>query len=950
MMDYYIQTWFEIVYNRKFIAMSRFLLLFVLVVLSSSLEVKGQYFISGTDPSSIKWKQIHGADYRVIFPEQDSARAFLYYKSLLAAKLLVSRSLGNSLPSLDVVLHSYTAYSNGITVWAPSRLEIYPVPPDDSYAQKWHHQLALHELRHVAQITSLNHGLTGTLAGVFGQHATGLVFGLHFPKWFIEGDAVYSETIWSESGRGRDPLFRMKSRAWVSSLRKKSYSQLLFGSYQNYSPGAYNFGYEMVTLGRQLSGVGLWDSVSRFVARKPWLPFAFSAALKRQTGLTTGLLFDKTVSSLKHDSCVLGRTLPENRNQAYEDFIRPRMIQGQRIVAIHEKFGERTEIVLFDSSSMAPGLLVRPGSIVPESFDAKDQWLVWTEQEPHIRWEHLQYSVVWAYHLMEKKAFRIKSKTRWFSPCLSPDAKRLSVIEVGVDGSESLVVLSFPDGLNLQRMNIPFDMHLMSPVWSDNSRIIYLRLDDLGKKLFAYDLKSEKQDLIYDFRFRYVSSPAVVKDTPVVTTEWNGEAVLAAVTDSGLRLVSTSGYGVHDASGDSTGNWLHTVYTPEGFRIISRVGFVPGELIEKSSGWYTEDNFALEEKQLPELITPADTVIPGVTNYNRLAHLFRFHSIAPVAYDVNSQEAVPGITFLSQNSTGTAVTSLGYRYLNSVGNHELFSTFDYYGLYPVFGAEATIARRQTTFIDNKGKYELNWTQTTAEIRSYIPLTFSHGVHNYGITPQLSFKGEWYKMGDGIPYSFRNDTYQSLNLSLQLYHSVKSSINDLYPEWGQVLYGLYRLSPFGGASLGEMIAGEGTFYFPGVMLHDGFRLYTGYEQHPSGMNYYGYVVDFPRGSASFRLPKRIAAAITYAFPILRPDWDFGKLAYIKRLSGKVFYDANLGWSSSQNHYASSFGVELLADCHLLRLIPPVNTGGRLSWLPDNQSLSFEWLLIVRFNAI
>ncbi len=930
--------------------MNRFHLLFVLVILFSSLEVKSQYFLSGTDPSSIKWKQIHGADYRVIFPDQDSARAFLYYKSLLAAKLLVSRSLGNGLPSLDVVLHSYTAYSNGVTVWAPSRLEIYPVPPDDSYAQKWHYQLALHELRHVAQITSLNNGLTGTLACVFGQHITGLVFGLHFPKWFIEGDAVYSETIWSESGRGRDPLFRMKSRAWVVSSRKKSYNQLLFGSYQNYSPGAYNFGYEMVTLGRQQWDVGLWDSVSRFVARKPWLPFAFSAALKRQTGLTTGLLFDKTVSFLKHDSCALGRTLPGNSYKVYEDFIRPRMIQGQRIVAIQEKYGERTGIVLFDSSLINPGLLVRPGSIVPESFDAKNQWLVWTEQEPHIRWEHQQYSVVWAFHLMEKKAFRIKSKTRWFSPCLSPDAKRLSVIEVGVDGYESLVVLSFPDGLILQRMNIPFDMHLMSPVWADNSRIIYLRLDDLGKKLFTYDLKSEKQDLIYDFRFRHVSSPTVVKDTPVVTTEWNGEAVLAAVTDSGLRLVSTGGYGVHDASGDSIGNWLHTVYTPEGFRIITCVGFVPGELIEKNSGWHNEDNFALKEKQLPDFAVHTDTVIPGVTNYNRLAHLFRFHSLAPAAYDVNSQEAVPGITLLSQNSTGTAVTSLGYRYLNSVGNHELFSTFNYYGLYPVFGAEATFARRQTTFIDIKGKYELNWTQTTAEIRSYIPFLFSYGIHNYGLTPQVSFKGEWYRMDDGSPYSFSHDTYQSLNLSLQLYHTVKSSINDLYPKWGQVLYGLLRHSPFGGASLGTMIAGEGIFYFPGFMPHHGFRMYTGYEQQPAGMNYYGYVVDFPRGSGSFRLPRRAAATLTYAFPFLRPDWDFGKLAYVKRLSAKLFYDANLGWASNLNRYTSSFGMELSADCHFLRLIPPVNTGIRLSWLPDHQSLSAEWLLVVRFDAI
>ncbi|PKP23058.1 MAG: hypothetical protein CVU06_09005 [Bacteroidetes bacterium HGW-Bacteroidetes-22] len=792
--------------------------------------------------------------------------------------------------------------------------------------------------------------MTGTLASIFGQHTTGLVFGLHLPKWFIEGDAVYSETVWSNSGRGRDPMFRMKSKAWASSLQKKSYNQLLFGSYSNYSPGAYNFGYEMVTLGRQIAGVALWDSSTRFVARRPWQPFAFSAALKRQTGLTTRSLFDKTLSSLKVDSCNRADFLPKSTVTIYEDFIKPRLIQGQVIVAIHEKFGERADIVAFDSSSMIPYTLLKPGNIASESFDAKGQWLVWTEQEPHIRWEHQQFSVVWAFHTSGKKAFRLRAKTRWFLPILSPDVNRLAVIEIGPNGRESLVILSFPEGMFLQRMDVPSGVHLMSPVWFGDSGIIFLRLDESGKTLVAYDIESQQQRLLYDFKFRYVLSSAVIAGTPVVTTELNGEAVLAAVTPSGLRLVSAEGFGVNDASGDSTGKWLHTVYTPEGYRIVTHDCFTPGILIEKTSNWRKEDDFATQEMQLPLRIVQADTSIPGTTDYSRLSHLFRFHSLAPAAYDVTSQEAVPGITLLSQNTTGTAVTSLGYRYLNSIGNHELFGTFDFYGLYPVIGAEATIARRQTIFINDEGRNELNWTQTTAEIRTYIPLLFSHGNHNYGLTPQFSFKGEWYRMDDGSAFSFSNDTYQSLNLSLQLYHTNKSSVNDPYPRWGQILYGLYRQSPFGGASLGKMIAGEGIFYFPGFMPHHGFRLYTGYEQQPAGMSYYGYVVDFPRGSNSYRLPNRAAGGITYAFPILRPDWDFGKLAYIQRLNGKVFYDANLGWHSHLNHYSSSFGLELTADCHLLRLIPPVNTGIRVSWLPDNQLFSVEWLMVVRFDAI
>ena len=54
---------------------------------------------------------------------------------------------------LPVVLNPYTVNSNGMVTWTPKRMELYTQTPVNGYAQLWQEQLALHEGRHVGQLT-----------------------------------------------------------------------------------------------------------------------------------------------------------------------------------------------------------------------------------------------------------------------------------------------------------------------------------------------------------------------------------------------------------------------------------------------------------------------------------------------------------------------------------------------------------------------------------------------------------------------------------------------------------------------------------------------------------------------------------------------------------------------------------------------------------------------------
>src|SRR5690606_41616914 len=82
---------------------------------------------------------------------------------------------------------------------APRRSEFFTTPPQRNDFQDWLGQLAVHELRHVVQIDKL----TGYLSAPFFEQLAFAIYGITLPSWFFEGDAVTTETVLSNSGRGR---------------------------------------------------------------------------------------------------------------------------------------------------------------------------------------------------------------------------------------------------------------------------------------------------------------------------------------------------------------------------------------------------------------------------------------------------------------------------------------------------------------------------------------------------------------------------------------------------------------------------------------------------------------------------------------------------------------------------------------------------------------------------
>ncbi|MBL6950108.1 MAG: hypothetical protein ISR57_05635, partial [Bacteroidales bacterium] len=219
---------------------------FLLILLGLTISVSGQYFSTGQDPASIRWSRIKTDSFEIIFPCSFESNAQSLARILNLTTKFETKSLQAKVPRMPFIIHSHSTVSNGMTIWAPRRIELYSCPPQDIYAEPWLEQLALHEYRHAVQTSKMNQGFSKALYYIFGEQATGAVLGLYLPQWFLEGDATATETSLSNSGRGRVASFSAPLRAQLLQKGIYTYDLATMGSYKTFTPNAYTLGYQLV--------------------------------------------------------------------------------------------------------------------------------------------------------------------------------------------------------------------------------------------------------------------------------------------------------------------------------------------------------------------------------------------------------------------------------------------------------------------------------------------------------------------------------------------------------------------------------------------------------------------------------------------------------------------------------------------------------------------------------
>lgn len=969
------------------------------VVLLIAHVLSAQYYSSGADPSGIKWNKIETENFKLVFPDAFKEKGQYLAKVFEEIYKSGGASLKHQPRKISVLIHSETAYSNGFVSWAPKRIEMYNNPNQNIYAQDWLQQLALHEFRHVVQLDKLNTGFTKILTFILGEQAVGAVLGLNVPLWFLEGDAVVAETALTETGRGRMPGFEQEMRAQMMDKRIYPYEKAMFGSYKNYVPDHYQMGYLFVAEARAKYGAAIWEKAIESTGRNLIGVTPFNQGQKKVSGINKTRLYRAVFSDLKQfwqiqDSVTVKSEFREitKADRAYSNFLHPVAMGDSGFVAELSGPGEINRFV-FVGHDGKPNTLFVPGSRNKEPFSFAKQTICWAENEPDPRWENRMYSVIKCYHIPTKTLSKVTRKSRYFSPAISPDAKRIAAISVDNQNNYRLVILDSETGKVLAEYEHGNNNYLFTPAWNhDGTKLVCIALSAKGKEMTVLNLDANKGwQQITEPTFTHMALPKWGKDDEIIfTAGFSGTDEIYSVKNAEIKQLTQSTFGAKGATVDN-GQLVYSNYTADGYQLVRATvdDWLNKPLVQiKDNSYKLHQKIAAQEMQKPDfasLDTVADYEVSKYSKWN----LVNVHSWAPAFVNIDDQEFAPGVSLMSQNLLGTASTALGYNLDSQKSREKYYFNFKYQAWYPVFqlevkhGDDRVNYDPNTIYVSSTDTFSYGANekrvQTLVNLDVSVPFDLTRGKNYVFLQPTIKYgtvqrsaysveltkytmDGQVLKIADKSTIQVPDVNYQTLEYALYFHRLLRRTQRDVAPRWGQVAEVLYQNTPFGNIDAGGILGLHTRVYFPGLVKHHSIRLENNYQTKTMGdriqdgdVIYFrkqGDYFDLPRGYRTNTNDRMYSFRGDYIFPLCNPDLNLPGIFYLKRVTTNLFYDYSntreaISGTSGKSVYIdrnfSSTGFEMRAELHAFRFMFPFSLGYRYARLLEPQQNKHEFLL-------
>jgi hypothetical protein len=982
-----------------------------------------QYFNTGQDPASIKWKQINTRDFQIIFPQESENKA--RYVAALFEDLMHKggMNLNRKPKKFSVVLHTHSATSNGLVAWAPKRMELYTTSAQNNDAQLWLDHVATHEFRHVVQLDKIEQGFTRMLNYIFGQQATAVVVGLYLPPWFLEGDAVCTETSLSHSGRGRLPQFEQELRAQLLEKGEYSYDKAVNGSYKNYVTDRYKLGYHLVAKGRSNYGNEIWDKALTNVARKPLGIVSFSNGIKSSLKTKRDQLYQdlqkkyqeleevdwkQVKSAYKYSDGKLllyfdtmkellwewkiqdAKTeksdfqLVSHREKYYTDKRIPQLTENNELIYLKSGLSDALHFEKLTTNGQSEKIIV-PGYLSNIDYDYRNGNLLWAESKQNIRWEQADKSILVSYNINSKVRETHRFKHSLFAPSFNSDASKIVAIASDLKGDNSLLIIEHESGIVKERIQASKNEYFQTPKFTNDENIVMILLDERGKHLVKLNLKSKKREILLSSGFADMSRPVPSGGFVYFNASFTGIDNIFALQLSSKKVyqVTSSRFGARDAFSVSNQKLYYSDYTSDGY-LLAKINIDKEKWKEWDRGFYKYPLAEKISKQLGEKLEPDTANLNRfeVRKYSKLAHLFNFHSWAPVFIDGMDAETDVGISFASQNKLSTLMTTVGYKREEGFDNGQFYANISYRGCFPIFDSKLTVGDRKVQFVDAVNRIEpqqldtilirRDWRQWEWKNSISLPFNFSSGQYTTKVIPKVTYNLAKFadiqslavattpnnSLGLGQYNLLQGDlTQEVMQYQLFGYNIAKTAPRDVQYQWAQILELNYRNTPWGDRELGNTWSAEGHLYFPGLVKHHGIKLYGGYQYRSLNDSRFSNMIKSPRGMFNLYGKHIATLGADYALPLFYPDWNLGPLAYLKRIKLNAF--ADYGHQDRRieneekivfqfkNNYMSA-GVELTTDLHLLRFSAPVDLGVRIGY--ENQSKSMFADFLISFNLM
>jgi len=902
----------------------------VLLALLLTACLRAQY------PPDQQWQKIRTPHFDVIFPhgiETDGQRAANALETMYTP---LAHSLGASLPRHTVVIlanQGVTRFSGGSVSLFP-RMATFSMMPRQGFwgTNDWITTLTVTEARHLVQIAKMNHGFGKVASTFFGEAGLASAIGMALPNWWLAGDAAVAEATTMRGGASQYASSEVMTRAMLLSGEHFSYMKAMHGSLKDGTPSQEELGSFLVSHVDRTNGPDAWKEILNRTSKWSFQPFALSGAMKSVTGRSAATNYADTMSEIgelwKSQAVDSDYTKPTIVNtepkKVFTGYYQPALEADGSVVA--QKIGLDTfpvEVVRLRPDGREQRLF-RYSATVPASnrTSVVKGLMVWDEYVPDVRWLRA-YSEILIRDLAAGHTRRLTHQTRFMNPVLSPDATRILVVEFLPDRTCSLVILDASTGAVQQRFPSPGNAMIYSPTWStDGRRIAMVTQGSTGRALTLADLDDSKfTDLIPPVD-EELANPVFFGDYVLYKSSPNGTVDIYAVQISGGRRyrVTASKFGADFPSVSPDGTKLiYSDYSARGYNVA--------ELPLDPATWTRVESLPYKGLGYHGQVHDYSKEIPStnysVERYSPYLHLFDVHSWGFTG-------GPPNIGFGLASNDKMQLMGFDASFIYNTNEHTPgFATgISYSRFFPVLYMGFSDEGRRLQYVD----HTVDFTERTGTAGFYVPFNLSRGSYFTGLSfgayaQDISLQG-----GGLTPIGY------GFSFSRQRQRAAR----DLAPAWAQVLRFNYRQTPFNGHYTGNFLSADGRFALPGLVKHHALILESGYErQH--GSYTFSRDIRFPRGYYAYTGTDLTKYSATYEMPLLYPDLSIWQAAYIKRISGNLFYD----YGRVGNLLYRSSGVEAVFDTNFLHFPFPLRLGVRYSYRIDYANkkiepfLAFNW---------
>lgn len=609
------------------------------------------------------------------------------------------------------------------------------------------------------------------------------------------------------------------------------------------------------------------------------------------------------------------------------------------------------EMFSANGDSQARQELLTPSTRLEETFAVHGDTMVWSERRQHWRWDNASENCLMAMHIPSRKTWRLTRGRTMHSPAITTKdgVMTLAAVETRSDTRHAIAVTTL-DSCGLPKhwhevIALPTGWQAAEVIWGKGlltGKLIATIVNHDGKSIVSIDpADGQTRTLMGPIMLNASYLRAEPDGTLLFAMDPNAHDDIFALSPSGdLRRLTTSRHGM-----------AHPCPTVNGLA-VSRYGANGYSLaiVDTSHAIITSHDDAK-----PLTFSSQTPQIQAERKGPMRSHLLpNVHSWGPIVVDADATALRPGVSITSQNVLGTTTLQVGANTASEMRDELLFASATWDWLWPrltfngrwgyadyAYHSKSLVAA--SDILSEQDKSLGQWAKgdtllivtssdcrrhmATIETSAELPITLSSGAWLRRIAPKVSFgwqtvEGANVRTITTLAHSSARpqlvgQTWEAARIipdsrlavgsaQISAYAMRRTPLRAAGCRLGVTAQLIYDKT-FSAPDYGDRLFGSLTLYLPGIGRTHQMVLAASGQKKRKGDAYEITSADGEKTTWHYRLGDRVHAPIglqrlandraalltaQYKMPIADPDWQWGPVAYIKRIGFTGRFDQGI----------------------------------------------------------